>query len=280
MNSSFVDQPPVTSAAPAADTFLSAPLESRPRPVEPILSVEETLGFLADMKKAGDFGEYCDIRNRILMGHAPAVRRIVRGMVGKPALWEDLESEGLRELIRAIDRYDPGHGAPFQAYAAACIRNRILDELMSSDGFGIAGHAARNLHRLRGIAAAGISEVPPRARRRLAPFVNLVSLNSSAGADPDTPLGEIARVDPALGDEPANAPDRLQMDEDLTILGNALRGLPWKERFIIERLYGLDGHTPHTQSEVAWLFGISRQRVSQIQAAGLSRLKESGWGRE
>ena len=70
------------------------------------------------------------------------------------------------------------------------------------------------------------------------------------------------------------------MDEDLTILGNALRRLPWKERFIIERLYGLDGHTPHTQADVAWLFGVSRQRVSQIQASALRRLKESGWGRE
>ena len=72
--------------------------------------------------------------------------------------------------------------------------------------------------------------------------------------------------------------ERLQMDEDLRILGDALRKLPWKERFVIERLYGLDGHPPRTQSEVAWLFGISRQRVSQIQAATLRRLRESGWG--
>ena len=165
------------------------------------------------MKKAGNFGEYCEIRNRILLGHAPVVRRIVRGMVGRPSLWEDLESEGLRELIRAIDRYDPGRGAPFRAFAAACVRNRILDELMASEGFKIAGHAARNLHRLRSIAvagnpvddpSAGNSNIPPRALRRLAPFVNLVSLDSSAGADPGTPLGEIARVDPVLGDEPTN----------------------------------------------------------------------------
>jgi RNA polymerase nonessential primary-like sigma factor len=239
------------------------------------------------MKKAGDFSEYCDIRNRVLMGHAPVVRRIVRGMVGKPALWEDLESEGLRELIRAIDRYDSGRGVPFQAYAGACIRNRIRDEFMSNEGFRIAGHAARNLHRLRGIMAAGNqqgnpssddSPVPPRALRRLAPFVNLVSLDSSTGADSDTPLGETARVDPALGDEPAGAPEGLQMNEDLAILGKTLRRLPWKERFIIERLYGLDGHPPRTQSDVAWLFGISRQRVSQIQAATLRRLRESGWG--
>jgi RNA polymerase sigma factor (sigma-70 family) len=284
MNTSFIDQ----SAAPSpSNAFASELRESRDQPVEQVLPTEEALAFLAAMKNAKDFGEYCDIRNQILVGHLPIVRRLVRGMVGKPALWEDLESEGARELIRAIDRYDPGHGAPFQAYAAACIRNRIRDELMSGEGFGIAGHAARNLHRLRGIAAAGnqpgispskSSAVPPRATRRLAPFVNLVSLDSSAGTDSDTPFGEIARVDPALGDAPANVLERLQMDEDLRILGDALRKLPWKERFVIERLYGLDGHPPRTQSEVAWLFGISRQRVSQIQAATLRRLRESGWG--
>ena len=240
--------------------------------------------FLADMKRARDFGEYCEIRNRILLGHAPVVRRIVRGMVGRPALWEDLESEGLREMIRAIDRYDPKRGASFRTYASACIRNRILDELMANEGFGIAGNAARNLHCLRRSVAEGAvpddslskaTDIPPRAIRRLAPFVNVVSLNSPASGTPDTedadtPIGETARVDPVLSDEPAGAPDSLQMDEDLIILGNALRRLPWKERFIIERLYGLDGHPPRTQSDVAWLFGISRQRVSQIQAATAS----------
>ena len=215
-------------------------------------------------------------------------------MVGKSALWDDLESEGVRELIRAIDRYDSKRGASFRGYATACVRNRILDELMASDGFGIAGNTARNLHSLRSMAASGDlptgthSEepiIPPLALRRLAPFVHMVSLNSPAsgtsdmGGD-DTPVGEIARVDPVLGDDAASAAENLQMNEDLAILGKTLRRLPWKERFIIERLYGLDGHPPRTQSEVAWLFGISRQRVSQIQAATLSRLKESGWGQE
>ena len=196
-------------------------------------------------------------------------------------------------MIRAIDRYDPKRGASFRAYASACVRNRILDELMANEGFGIAGNTARNLH-FSGVRWPGghagrhawrEPRIPPRALRRLAPFVNMVSLNSPASGTPDmegadTPVGEIARVDPVLADEPAGAPESLQIDEDLAILGNALRRLPWKERFIVERLYGLDGHPPRTQSDVAWLFGISRQRVSQIQAATLRRLRESGWGQD
>ena len=163
---------------------------------------------------------------------------------------------------------------------------------MAGDGFGIAGNTARNLHSLRAMAASGDLPtgshgeepiIPLRAIRRLVPFVHMVSLNSSASGPSDmegddTPIGEVARVDPVLADEPASAPESLQMNEDLAILRNTLRRLPWNERFIIERLNGLDGHPPHTQSEVAWLFGISRQRVSQIQAATLMRLKESGWG--
>ena len=291
MNSSFVDQ----SADPSvANSFQGEPRESRGQPVEHVLPHEETLAFLAAMKRAESFGEYCEIRNRILVGHLSVIRNLVRSMVGKPALWDDLESEGVRELIRAIDRYDSKRGSSFRGYAAACIRNRILNELMAGDGFGIAGNTARNLHSLRAMAVSGDlqtsrpgeeTKIPSRAIRRLAPFVHMVSLNSPArgtsdmeGAD--TAVGEVARVDPVLADEPASAPESLQMNEDLAILGKTLRRLPWKERFIIERLYGLDGHPPRTQSEVAWLFGISRQRVSQIQAATLSRLKESGWGQE
>ncbi len=257
-----------------------------------MLPPEETDSFFAAMKKAGAFNEYCGIRNRILMGHFPIVRSLVRCMVGKPRLWEDMESEGVWELIRAIDRYDPKIGAPFRAYAVVCVRNRILDELMSSDGFGIAGNAARNLHSLRRSVAEGPAlndslsnapPIPPRAVRRLSPFVYVVSFDSPAGETfdgfvSDTPLGEFARLDPTFADEPVYAAESVQMDEDLAVLGKALQRLPWKARFIVERLYGLDGHPPHTQSEVACLFGVSRQRVSQIRAATLMRLKESGWG--
>jgi len=202
------------------------------------------------MKSADSFAEYCTLRDRVLLGHLPIVTRLARRLARNSSLRDDLESEGAREMMTAIAKYRPEHGAPFQAYAFVCVRGRMLDTLTSTEGLGIAGNAARNLRYLRATMAAegdsghaanseslaAASGVPPRAIRRLRPFIDRVSLDAAASAADGCPtaIGENARVDPTFADEPDNAADCLQLSEDLTVLGRSLQLLPWKERFVLE----------------------------------------------
>lgn len=227
----------------------------------------ETQGLLRAMKSADSFAEYCSLRDRVLLGHLPIVRQLARRLARNPSLRDDLEGEGAREMMTAIAKYRPEQGAPFQAYAFVCVRGRMLDTLTSAEGLGIAGNAARNLRQLRAtVAAEGDSShaaspeslaeasgVPPRAIRRLRPFIDRVSLDAAASAADGSPtvIGENARVDLTFADEPDNAADCLQLSEDLTVLGRALQQLRWKERFVLERLYGLGGRPPLSQTDLA-----------------------------
>jgi RNA polymerase sigma factor (sigma-70 family) len=277
------DRPPAAGFTP----------ESYVSPKRDLLEARETHFLLSEMKVAGSFEAYRSFRDQVLLGHLPMVKRLARRLSKNPSLRDDLESEGAREMLTAIGRFKPESGAPFQAYAYVCVRGRMLDALAETEVMGIAGNAARNLRLLRTtMAAEGASShaaspkrlseasgVPPRAIRRLRPFVDRVSLDAAAdgAGDRSTPLGESARIDPTFGDEPANAADCLQLAEDLTVLGRALQALSWKDRFVLERLYGLGGSPPLTQTDLAGIMGISRQRVSQIAARALKQLKAHGW---
>ncbi len=223
----------------------------------------------------------------------PLVRRLARRFARNLSEQNDLESDGAHEMLGAIARFKPESGAPFRAYAFVCVRGRMLNTLSQTEGMGIAGNAARNLRRLRATLAANgdsspsmgpktlaeASGIPQRAIRRLRPFIDRVSLDAQAVAAEgrSAPIAEIARVDPIFGDEPNDAAGCLQLSEDLTILGRSLQQLPWKERFVLGRLYGLGGRPPLSQTDLAGVMGISRQRVGQITARALKHLKASGW---
>ena len=168
---------------------------------------------------------------------------------------EDLEAEGRLGLFAAALRFDPSHGAQFLTYASFWSRRRM-------QGF-VARHA-RVVRRPSSRIGGGRDH-------------DDVSLDQPIGA------GSPLRWEDVLVDRGApRALDTLVGAEDATLIGAATRELPPQWRAIIVRRFGLDGGPAMTLAAVGETVGLSRERVRQIEAKAMARLRallEEAWGR-
>jgi len=168
---------------------------------------------------------------------------------------EDLEAEGRIGLFEAALRFDPSHGAQFLTYASFWSRRRM-------QAF-VARHA-RVVRR-------------PVPRTGGAPTRDDVSLDQ-----PISPGGALSWAD-VLVDPVSRRPlDALVDAEDAALIASAAQELPAQWRVVIVRRFGLDGGPAMTLAAVGESLGLSRERVRQIEAKAMARLRariEDVWGR-
>jgi RNA polymerase primary sigma factor len=168
---------------------------------------------------------------------------------------EDLEAEGRLGLFEAALRFDASHGAQFLTYASFWSRRRMQTF--------VARHAS--------VVRRPASRIgTPRARDE-------VSLDQPVAS------GSLLLWRDVLVDR--NAPralDSLVGAEDAALIASAALDLPPQWRKIIVRRFGLDGRPPMTLAAVGDTLGLSRERVRQIEAKAMERLRarlEAAWGR-
>jgi RNA polymerase sigma factor (sigma-70 family) len=198
---------------------------------------------------------------------------------------EELMQEGVVGLLRALERYDPGRGVPFWAYAAWWVRQamqQVVSEL--SRPLVLSDRALRQLARVKD-ARRKFEQTRGRARssRELAKAAGLppaqverlmsVELRSRGLDEPATgEPGDGMRVGEMLPDPPAEdaylrVPDRVAAAELPRLLGQ----LSDRERVVICSRYGI-GRREQTLREVAVGLGVSAERVRQIEHASLDKL--------
>lgn len=274
---------------PLLEPTVSGREETRPIPSKAVANPDPALATIWAIRNASNPEEARSLRDDLLMSLLPLVRRFIRKLARNSRQWSDLENEAVLAVQKAILRFNPQSGAPFTAYAAVCIKGQILNFLSAEEGLGIAGKASRRLRRLRQAVAelgenacevelAKAAGMGSRSVRRLRPFVGRLSLNAAPDSGGDLPLGECAKPDPVLTNPPADAAGQAQLAEDLAILGAILRDLPSRERFVLEHLYGVSGRPRRNPADIAKVLGVTRQRVGQIAADALRRLRTHGWG--
>ena len=154
---------------------------------------------------------------------------------GVPA--EDMISIGTIGLIKAVNTFTPARNIKLATYAARCIENEILMYF-------------RGQKKLQGE----------------------VSLNEALDTGPEADalyLGDVVGEEDTMLEE-------LQSKEDRRLLHQLLaRELTPREADVLRRRYGLDGHLPQTQRQVAAHYGISRSYVSRIEKKALHKLEEA-----
>ncbi len=198
---------------------------------------------------------------------------------------EDLIGEGIVGLLEAASRFDPTRGVKFVSYATWWIRKRICEAVTRQASLvRVPRYRLHHLARLRAAErdAATLLGRPPTSEEiarsagmrtsdvelLLGLFTKEVSLGTPV--NPDSGMS----VEDTLPQPSAGSPDEaLLRQERLLLLGRILARLPLRESQILAMRFGLDGRPPRTLADVSRRFGLSRERVRQLESRALRSLR-------
>jgi RNA polymerase sigma factor for flagellar operon FliA len=226
------------------------------------------------------------LRDKLITQYVPFVRFVV-SRLGIPSTGildiEDLVSYGTIGLINAIDRYDPGRGVRFEAFATPRIRGAVIDQLRSLNWLPrsavarirqIEGAFARLEQRLGRFAsedeiAAEIGVTVQRYRQMLLEMsTSVLSLDAPLGAVSQE--DELVALSDLLEDRDAVGPaDYTERRELLEALLTAIEGLPERERLVLILYY----QEELTMKEISRIVGVSESRVCQLHMQAIMHLR-------
>jgi RNA polymerase primary sigma factor len=274
-----VDRPVTTDITQADENRTAYMLYLREIGQVPLLRPEEESA-LAKRIQAGDEAA----RELMIKANLRLVVKIARDYeeFGLPLL--DLINEGNIGLMKAVERFDPEKGAKLSTYAAWWIKQAIRRALSNqSKTIRLPVHVGDKLLHLRR-AAAKLEEELGRepTNEELAEEVDMtsarVSALRSAALAPgslDAPQGDDGRsLAETVGDDRTGTPyDHLESKTTLDMLRQMLTTLPDRQRTILSYRFGLDGEPEKTLEEVGTRFGVTRERIRQLQNLALAKLR-------
>jgi len=246
----------------------------------PLLTIEDEVELAKRIKK-GDK----KAREQMIKANLRLVVKIARDYeyYGMPLL--DLVNEGNIGLMKAVERFDPAKGAKFSTYGAWWIKQSIKRALANQsktirlpvhvvDKVAHIRRASMKLQEMFGrepddeevAAELGIS--PKRVRQYRAAAVAPMSLDASLGDDDSNRIADIVE------DEKAETPyQELEEKTNTSMVREMLRKLDPREAAVLSLRFNLGGDREETLEEIGAKFGVTRERIRQIQENALKKLR-------
>ena len=288
------------AAEPPAQTDAAAP--AAPKKPEIDLTVEPSLDSLRlYLRSIGRVelltaGEEVVLAKRIERGDMAAKRQMIeanlrlvvsiaKGYLGRGLSFLDLIQEGSLGLIRAVEKFDYRRGYKFSTYATWWIRQAVTRAIADkARTIRIPVHMVEKLNKVVHVERQLVQEygrepLPEEiaaelqwTAREVKDILRIaqlpISLEKPIGEEEDSELGDFVE------DETAESPfelasENLRRDN----IRRALDALPPREREVIEMRYGLKGHEARTLEEVGRAFGVTRERIRQIENNTLKKLE-------
>ena len=213
--------------------------------------------------------------------------------VARRYLWSgialsDLVQEGNVGLLKAVDKFQYRRGFKFSTYATWWIRQAITRSIADRGRtIRVPVHMLETLQRVsraRGELLTNLNRQPTveelaRHARIPAAKVELVLAAAPTPVSLEMPIGDDATLADFLQDRSAVSPVERLSEQDLTAeVQRSLARLSPRQRDVVCLRFGLGGHEPLTLDEIGQRFGVTRERIRQIEVTALARLRESGSG--
>lgn len=245
-----------------------------------LLSLEEELA-LSEKIATGDE----DAKNKLAESNLRLVVSIAKRYVGRGMLFLDLIQEGNMGLMKAVEKFDAGKGYKFSTYATWWIRQAITRAIADqARTIRVPVHMVETINKLVRFQRQLTLELNREpTEEELAKKMNMsvekvrevikiaqepVSLETPIGEEEDSHLGDFVKDASAMG------PEEYAIHSNLKeTLSDTLLTLTQREEEVLRLRFGLDDGTPKTLEEVGKIFNVTRERIRQIEAKSLRKLR-------
>jgi RNA polymerase primary sigma factor len=246
----------------------------------PLLTAEEEIELATRIEQGDD-----EAKRRLAEANLRLVVSIAKRYVGRGMLFLDLIQEGNMGLIKAVEKFDYNKGFKFSTYATWWIRQAITRAIADqARTIRIPVHMVETINKLIRVqrqllqdlgrepspeeVAEEMDLTPEKVREILKIAQEPVSLETPIGEEDDSHLGDFIEDQDALAPSDAAAYELLKEQ-----LEDVLDTLTDREENVLRLRFGLDDGRTRTLEEVGKVFGVTRERIRQIEAKALRKLR-------